>query len=260
MQGKLTDGGRPDRRGHRRPGAASGCGEDAFFWLDLEGLDAETGDLLPGGFGFHPLAVEDAEHFGQRPKVDDYDGFTYLVVHGARAARRGPRPPRSTSSMRRATWSPCTEATAHLLDGVRERLERHRAAAGSSPGVSVLYLVVDELVDSYFPVLAQLDDRIDALEDAILKQPTEAQLGELFDMKRTLVALRKVVTPERDMFARAALRDEHRGGDDPRGRALLPRPLRPPDPDQRPGGLATATCSPAPWTPTSRPSPTGSTW
>ena len=90
----------------------------------------------------------------------------------------------------------------HLLDGVRERLGRHRAAAGSSPGVAVLYLVVDELVDGYFPVLAQLDDRIDSLEDAILKQPTEAQLGELFDMKRTLVALRKVVTPERDMFAR----------------------------------------------------------
>jgi magnesium transporter len=68
--------------------------------------------------------------------------------------------------------------------------------------VSVLYLIVDELVDTYFPVLAQLDDRIDALEDAILKQPTEAQLGELFAMKRTLVTLRKVVTPERDMFAR----------------------------------------------------------
>jgi len=65
----------------------------------------------------------------------------------------------------------------------------------------VLYVVVDQLVDSFFPVLSQFDDRIDEIEDDILRLPTEAQLGELFDMKRTLVSLRKVVTPERDMFA-----------------------------------------------------------
>ncbi len=59
----------------------------------------------------------------------------------------------------------------------------------------MLYLVVDQLVDSFFPVLARLDDRIDELEDAILQAPTEAQLGELFAMKRSLVSLRKVVTP-----------------------------------------------------------------
>jgi magnesium transporter len=65
----------------------------------------------------------------------------------------------------------------------------------------VLYRVVDMLVDGYFPVLASFDDQIDELEDEILKAPTEAQLGQLFDMKRSLIALRKVVAPERDVFA-----------------------------------------------------------
>ena len=51
------------------------------------------------------------------------------------------------------------------------------------------------------PVLARLDDQIDELEDEILQRPTEQQLGRLFDMKRSLIALRKVVTPQRDMFA-----------------------------------------------------------
>ena len=201
MRGKLTeaDGQTADAtldEVRRRLGA------DAFFWLDLQEVDAEARDLLCKDFGFHPLAVEDAEHFGQRPKVDDYTGFTYLVVHGAVAAGGD-----SVTTEVHVFHAPqhvvtVSRGDGHLLDGVRERLGRQRAAAGSSPGVAVLYLVVDGLVDSYFPVLAQLDDRIDALEDAILKQPTEAQLGELFDMKRTLVALRKVVTPERDMFAR----------------------------------------------------------
>jgi magnesium transporter len=201
MQGKLTDADGQTVEA-TLDAVRRRLGGDAFFWLDLEGLDAETGDLLRQDFGFHPLAVEDAEHFGQRPKVDDFDGFTYLVLHGARAS--------SGESVTREVhvfYAAKHVVTVHkddgdLFDGVRQRAARHRAAAGSSPGVSLLYLIVDELVDTYFPVLAQLDDRIDALEDAILKRPTEAQLGELFGMKRTLVALRKVVTPERDMFAR----------------------------------------------------------
>lgn len=174
---------------------------DAFFWLDLQGIDSETAELLRSEFGFHPLAVEDAEHFTQRPKVDDFDGFTYLVVHGA-AEHRGA--PTVEVHVFYSTRSVVTvhRADARLFDGVRQRLAHHRRAAGAAPALAVLYLVVDELVDTFFPVLSRFDDRIDELEDAILRRPTEAQLGELFAMKRTLVGLRKVVTPQRDMFAR----------------------------------------------------------
>ena len=53
------------------------------YWLDLDGLDQESTQLLAETLGLHPLAVEDAEHFGQRPKIDEFDEFTYFVVHGA---------------------------------------------------------------------------------------------------------------------------------------------------------------------------------
>ena len=175
-----------------------------FFWLDLdEAIDPATADLLRDRFGFHPLAVEDAEHFGQRPKVDDYDTSTYLVVHGA--------PPDLTSAA-----SPTVEVhlfvaerfvvTVHrgpcvAFDEVRARLARRHATEEAGPQVALLYLLVDSLVDSFFPVLAHVDDTIDELEDAILAQPTEGQLGQLFTLKRQLVSLRKVVTPERDMMA-----------------------------------------------------------
>ena len=160
MQGKLTeaDGQTTDAsldEVRRRLGA------DAFFWLDLQGVDTEARDLLCQDFGFHPLAVEDAEHFGQRPKVDDFTGFTYLVVHGALAAagelghHRGPRLPHPP-------------ARGHREPGRRAPPRRGPGAARPAPcrgrlipRVAVLYLVVDELVDGYFPVLAQLDDRID---------------------------------------------------------------------------------------------------
>jgi magnesium transporter len=64
-----------------------------------------------------------------------------------------------------------------------------------------VYLVTNALVDSFFPVLSAFDEKIDALEDDILKAPTEAQLGVLFDMKRSLMNMRKVIAPERDMMA-----------------------------------------------------------
>lgn len=176
------------------------CQGSEFFWLDLDGLDDEATNLLLHGFGFHPLAVEDAEHFGQRPKLDAYDGFTYLVVHGAQATN-----PSITIEIH-LFYSPGRLVTVHhgqcaLIDEARSRFSRHRTDEVSPPEVRALYVVVDTLIDSFFPVLANFDDRIDEIEDAILKEPTEEQLGELFDMKRTLVSLRKVVTPQRDLFA-----------------------------------------------------------
>lgn len=56
---------------------------DDFFWLDLDRHAAADFEVLRGSFGFHPLAVEDSEHFEQRAKIDDYEDFVFLVVYGA---------------------------------------------------------------------------------------------------------------------------------------------------------------------------------
>jgi magnesium transporter len=198
VKGKMTD----------RAGAVVDATEDLvrqrlasgdFFWLDLDGVGDDGAVLLRDGFGFHPLAVEDAEHFGQRPKIEDYDGFTYFVVFGADAESGAPVEVHLFYSDKHIVTvhrGPCGP-----LDEVGTRLGRHRTDEMSPPQIAVLYLVVDQLVDSFFPVLSRFDDRIDKIEDDILKLPTEAQLGELFDMKRVLVSLRKIVTPQRDMFA-----------------------------------------------------------
>ncbi len=171
-----------------------------FFWLDLDGVDDEARDLLLNAFKIHNLAVEDAQHFGQRPKVDDYDNFVYLVVHGA------PTPPHSDTEEVHFILSDHFVVTVHrgpcpAMDAVRARLAHRKASEVDSPNVALLYLVIDQLVDTFFPLLDQFDSQIDDLEDAILVKPTDAQLGVLFAMKRSLIAVRKVVTPERDMFA-----------------------------------------------------------
>ncbi len=171
-----------------------------FFWLDLDDTtpDGEVAELLTTHFGFHHLAVQSAERFGQRPRIDPYDNFVYLVARGA-------DPDHTGESEVHCFWTDRYVVTVHrgecpTLAHVRDRLELHPVAQVASPQVVIVYLVVGSLVDSFFPVLSKFDDKIDDLEDEILKAPTEAQLGVLFQMKRSLMEMRKIVAPERDMI------------------------------------------------------------
>ncbi len=172
-----------------------------FFWLDLEDTtsDGEVAELLRVHFKFHPLAVQAAEQFSQRPRMDDYDGFVYLVARGADPGDTG-------NAEVHCFWTDRYVVTVHrggcpALAQVHARLERHAISEVASPQIVIVYLVIGALVDSFFPYLSAFDDRIDALEDDILKAPTEAQLSELFDMKRALMVTRRLVAPQRDMIA-----------------------------------------------------------
>src|SRR6266702_5838488 len=169
-----------------------------FFWLDLDQPDQEDFSILREAFGFHPLAVEDSEHFDQRAKIEDYDDFVFVVVYGA-----APDDDRLVEV--HCFYSERFLITVHRDDcpafaEIRRRYQR-REKKIEQPSL-LLYRVVDGLVDSFFPVLAAFDDRIDELEDAIFRKADDRQLQEIFQMKRLLVGMRKAVSPQRDTFAR----------------------------------------------------------
>jgi magnesium transporter len=173
----------------------------AFFWLDIDDAtnDGTVAELLETHFKFHPLAVQAAERFGQRPRFDDYDDFVYLVARGADPEGAG-------VAEVHCFWTDTYVVTVHrgdcpAIQSVHDRMGRHRATGAASPQLAIVYFIIDSLVESFFPVLSDFDEKIDALEDDILKQPTEAQLGVLFDMKRSLMEMRKAITPQRDMMA-----------------------------------------------------------
>ena len=180
----------------------SALGSEEFFWLDLddEASDGTVAEMLSVHFKFHPLAVQSAERFNQRPRIDDYDTFMYLVARGA-------DPDHTGQAEVHIFWTDRYVVTVHrgencvALAQVRARIEQHHARDAASPQIVIVYLIVSALADGFFPVLSKFDDRIDSLEDDILKAPTEAQLGELFDMKRSLMDMRKVIAPQRDMMA-----------------------------------------------------------
>lgn len=195
-----------DARGTVEPnvdpkGIESRLRDGVFLWLDIEGPTDADFTLLKEAFGLHPLALEDARKFGQRPKIEEYDDFTHLVVFGAvdDPDRRTGLAPIEVHCF----YSPQWLITVHngecpVFAELRNRTHRHLQKY--EEGLGILYLVIDELVDSFLPQLSELDDEFDELEDTILTDPQPASLQQAITMKRQLVQLRKIVNPQRDMF------------------------------------------------------------
>jgi magnesium transporter len=201
MRGTLTQDGvtAPATRAGIEQAVAGG----AFFWLSLDihdpGPDDDVTGLLTSTFHFHPVAVEAVERFGQRARIDDYDDFVHVITFGMAADGKGVAEVHCFVTAKFIVTLHQGDCTA--LATVCDRLASHHSAKASAPQVVILYLIMDTLIDSFFPVLSDFDDAIDDLEGAILKNPTEEQLGTLFAMKRQIMTIRKVVTPQRDMIS-----------------------------------------------------------
>jgi len=173
---------------------------DEFFWLDL--LKPSDADLrtLAELLHLHPLALEDAQNFAQRPKLDDYGDYVFLVHYGARVdAANEPSEFEVHLFLSGGYIITLRRDECAGLDELRERLAQRDGEAEQH----VVYQVLDTVTDTFFPVLARIDDEIDELQEAIVAQPTDAQLQRIFQLRRGLVGMRKVVTPQRDLFARA---------------------------------------------------------
>jgi magnesium transporter len=174
--------------------------DGSFFWIDVDQPVEEDFAVLRDVFKFHPLAVEDAEHFDQRPKIEEYDDFVFLVVYGA-------NPDDDRLVEVHCFYSEKFLITVHRDEApafteVRKRYVK-RTRPIDNPG-RLLYEIIDALVDSFFPILSDFDDRIDELENQTFLNANDQQLQEIFRMKRLQVGMRKAVTPQRDMFASLA--------------------------------------------------------
>jgi magnesium transporter len=172
---------------------------DEYFWLDLTGpAEAEIAQLKEV-FGFHPLALEDTLKRGQRPKLDDFGEFMFLVYYGVEESAEGE--PESVEV--HAFLSGGYIVTTHsqrcgALEEVRERLQAQPPRSEQF----VVYRVLDGLTDTFFPVLDRLDDQIEALDEEVFDRATPQQLEQISALRRRLVELRRIAAPQRDLLAR----------------------------------------------------------
>jgi magnesium transporter len=178
----------------------------ARFWVDLRsappGLVAEVARLL----GLHVLLAEDLAERDQRAKLEQVGKLLHLVVFslgfddGTIYDREldfvlGERFLLSSHS---PWWDP--RMTHHLRMGVAGVLER-----GPS---YLLWALVDSVIDDYFPILDRLGDEIDRIEDEVVGRADRALLERLFELKRQLIQIRRVTSPQREMFNILSSREE----------------------------------------------------
>jgi magnesium transporter len=178
-----------------RPAIERALKEGELLWLDLDDTGPDTIAVLREVFKIHPLAIEDAQEFNQRPKIEDYDDFVSLVAYGARGLDQ-------PLEEVHAFYAEHFLVTVHrdalpAIDHACHALTR----VPTTQRLMALYRLLDSLVDSMFPFLAAMDDRIDELQDQIFNNPQKEQLAGVFAMKRQLVDMRKLVTPQRDMVS-----------------------------------------------------------
>ena len=176
--------------------------QGVVIWLDLRDPDREDLAVLRDEFGLHPLAIEDAAHERQRPKLDRYRGHLFLTAYGARL---------DTQTGELATSELAAFVTDHALITVRKDdgldigavVERWDASPDLAKcGVGyLLYGLLDYIVDGHFDTVQSLDESIEGLEDQLFSpvpQDREVQRRS-FELRKSLVLLRRVVLPMREV-------------------------------------------------------------
>ena len=169
---------------------------DEILWLDLHDSSDETLALLRDVFAIHPVAVEDAAEFGQRPKIEEYENFVSLVFFGANQVSHPLIEVHfyfGENFLITLHREPCV-----AFEGMRTLFARHHS--GLAARVLVLHHVLDSLSDSMFPMLASFDDKVDTIQDEILIKAEREHQESLFVLRRWLSDVRKVVAPQRDML------------------------------------------------------------
>jgi magnesium transporter len=171
-------------------------------WIDLRAQDAQQLELLRSRFDFHPLAIEDCAHHDQRPKMEEYGDHVFLVTQGF-ACRGSDVVNDLELEELHAFLGERYLVTVHesgiaALEEVWSRLAAEPALLGRGVDFAY-YLVLDGMVDDNFPILDRVADELDEIEDSVLASPQPEDLHRIFALKRQLVAMRKVLSPQRDV-------------------------------------------------------------
>jgi magnesium transporter len=184
-----------------------------ILWVDFEAEpDAACEPILREAFGFHPLAVDDALQETHAPKVDDWGNYIYIVLNTLDFSE-----PERITSLHASELDVFLGAnfvvTHHdepipSLDQVWEACRRDLRHTLSGAD-HLLYKIVDYIVAAYMPLVENIDREFDALEDSIFARPDARTLEGLFSMKRTLLSMRRVITPQREVLNKLA-RDDYR--------------------------------------------------
>jgi magnesium transporter len=174
-------------------------------WINIERPRGLEQTWLEEHFDFHPLDFEDVRSRNQRPKVDEYDDYIFIVLHFARYDKQVSRlnaaevdifvGPDYLITLPNEPLQPIR----YLFERCRANEELRESLFSKGPGY-LLYKIVDDSVDASFPMLAKMGNKLESIEEEIFEGKGDEVVRDISNVKQEIINFRKVVRPQRTAF------------------------------------------------------------
>jgi magnesium transporter len=180
----------------------SAPGADSVMWINVGGVHrVEVVEALGKQFSLHPLLLEDVANTDQRPKLDDYETYVFLVMKMLSLTARNEIAVEQVSLVLGPNYVlSFQENGTDVFQPVRERLRAGKGRLRQSGSDYLLYALVDAIVDQYFAVLESLGEKIEAVQQDVVNDPKPETLNDIHALKRQLLFVRRAVWPLRDVM------------------------------------------------------------
>jgi magnesium transporter len=177
------------------------------LWVDIAAPSVPESLILADTFGFHPLSVEDAMSALEFPKVEAYDGYLYVVLHGLDYNKGEDFGTHDIDFfLGRNFLVTVHDGNSRSIQEIRDYCPRNHSILGDGP-VALFHRIVDRLVDRYLPEVEEFEEWMDEIESAVFGAPTPDLVRDILDLKRQVSALRRIAIPQRDVIGRLARRE-----------------------------------------------------
>ena len=189
--------------------------ETEVFWVDIFNCTDAEARILRDVFKFHPLAIEDTRNHRQRPKIEEYEGYLFLIINSITIFNTPDKPSADNLSFSDLSFREIdlfvgrnyVVSVHNLQESTIDEVKRRFDILGKSFNFTtsyLLYTLLDVVVDQYFPIMDMFEEEIGNLEDIILASPDQKHLNRLFELKHMMLHMWRVVWPERDMLSTLA--------------------------------------------------------
>jgi magnesium transporter len=173
-------------------------------WINIDGLhEVEIIEKLGGHFGLHPLLLEDILNTDQRPKMEDFDEYIFFVLKMIyRRDKTGEMETEQVSLILGSNFViSFQEREGDVFDNIRDRIRKNKGRVRKSGADYLAYALMDAIVDNYFIVLENTDEKIETTEQQLTTNPTPATLQNIRELKNEMIFLRKSVWPLRELIS-----------------------------------------------------------
>ncbi len=175
------------------------------LWVDVDSTNRAQLAVLEKIFGFHHLAIEDTLNPETRPKLEDYGEFLFLVIRGIRFVEETDDPYDLETSnlycfLGRDYLVTVHAGPSHSVEEVAERIVRSPELLGRG-AQRLMHAIADAEIDRYFPLLDQIDEFVDGLEERVFADFDRDALRDIFSVKRLTLTLRRHLAPQREVFS-----------------------------------------------------------